>query len=186
MQHALGTLVVAAVLLCSQPAHAFLEFNAFYFSDAMNTGTSSTSTRTFIEATLGFMIDKGGRYYAGWAYASHGASDSPSGTAVTYASTEMGPRFLIMIDKAKEWSLGFGYYLVTSAAYSSGTSETWKGSALKADIGYNFNVMESFQLGARLNYSSATYVEKLVGSAYSTVSNTRAFIYPSLYMNWIW
>jgi hypothetical protein len=178
--------LISACILCARPAHAFMELNAFYFSDTMNTGTAAVSTRMFIETALGFMIDKNSRYFAGWAYAMHSASDSPSGTAITYASTEMGPRFVIMIDKAKEWSLGFGYYLVTKATYNPGTSEEWKGTALKIDLGYNFNVNDAFQWGARLNYSSATYTEKLVGAAYSTSSNSRIFIYPSVYTMWIW
>jgi hypothetical protein len=178
--------VVTVGVLWSRPAHAFLELNAFYFSDTMNTGSASTSTRTFVETALGFMIDKSGRYFAGWAYAMHNASDSPSGTAITYASQEMGPRFLIMLDKGKEWSVGLGYYLVTKATYSAGTSQVWSGTALKVDFGYNFNVNESFQLGVRMNYSSATYSSALTGAVYSTSANSRVYIYPSLYSNWVW
>lgn len=181
-----AVILVTAGVLWSRPAHAFLELNAFYFADTLNTGTASTSTRMFVETALGFMIDKNGRYYAGWAYAMHNASDSPSGTAVTYTSSEMGPRFILMLDKGKEWSVGLGYYLVTKAVYSAGTSQNWSGTALKVDFGYNFNVNESFQLGVRMNYSAATYSSTLVGTAYSTSSNSRTYIYPSLYAMWIW
>lgn len=176
-----GLFALLAALLPASRAHAFIELNAFYFSDTMAADSSASSNRMFVEGTLGFMIDKKGEYLVGWAYGMFNATDTTT-SSITYASTQMGPRFVWVIDKAKNWSLGLGYYLVTSATYNAGTEEKWKGSAIKADAGYNFNVTDRFQMGVRLNYSAATYTEKLVGATtYSEVSYTRSFIYPSLY-----
>ncbi len=170
-------------------AQAYVELNGFYTSDALTvTGGSAASGRTYFEGAIGFEIDKKGRYLVGWGYASFSTTDTSGGTTTTYSSSQMGPRFLWIIDKKKNWSLGLAYYLVTTGSYapSGGTSEQWKGTALKADFGYNFPVTEKFHLGLRMNYSSATYTEKFVGEAYTKVSNTKSAIYPSVYSIWYW
>lgn len=175
-------LFLATSMLCSR-AHAFVELNTFYFSQAESTATTSNSSRTFIEGTLGYRIDKAGQFLVGWGVASHSQSDS--GTASTsYSSFQMGPRFLWMIDRAKNWSFGFAYYIVTKATYDSGAGsggETWKGTAMHFDAGYNLPVSDQFFVAIRLNYSMASYTEKLVGSTtYSTIGYTKNYIYPSL------
>jgi hypothetical protein len=169
------------VLLPARKANAFIELNAFYFTDTMSAATTPSSNRMFIETTLGFMVDKNGQYLVGWAYGMFNATDN-NGSAVTYASTQMGPRFVWNMDKQHHWSLGLGYYLISKASFNAGTDEQWKGSAIKADIGYNLDIAERFQLGLRLNYSAASYTEKLIGSStYSTIGYTRTFMYPSVY-----
>lgn len=169
------------VLLPARKANAFIELNAFYFTDTMAAATSPTSSRMFIEGTLGFMIDKNGQYLVGWAYGMFNSTDN-NGTAITYGSTQMGPRFVWNMDKQHHWSLGLGYYLVTNATYNGGSDEKWKGSAIKADVGYNLDIADRFQLGLRLNFSTASYTEKLVGdTTYSTIAYTRTFMYPSIY-----
>jgi hypothetical protein len=177
------------LLLCLPlQAFGFVELNAFYFSKSETTATSSTAGYTFLEATLGFRVDRQGQYLVGWGYASH--SESLSGSSTTaYSSSQMGPRFLWMIDKQKTWSLGFAYYIVTSASYSSGSgsADTWKGTALHVDGGYNMPVGDSFYASLRLNYSAATYSELLTGgTSYSTISYAKTYIYPSVAAVYIW
>lgn len=180
-------LFLVIFMLCSfgalKPAHAFLELNAFYFSEAESAAASTNSTRTFIEGTLGYRIDKAGQYLVGWGVASHSQSQTATQTTA-YSSLQMGPRFLWMIDKAKNWSFGFAYYIVTKATYDAGggaTSETWKGSAFHFDGGYNLPISDGFFACLRLNYSSASYNEKIVGSTtYSTIGYSKTFLYPSI------
>lgn len=175
--------VVALFLtvIVSMPADAFIELNTFYFSEAETTAATSNSNRTFLEGTVGYRIDKAGQYLVGWGVASH--SQTVSATAsTTYSSLQMGPRFLWLIDKSKNWSIGLAYYIVTKATYDNGSgAETWKGAAYHFDAGYNLPVNDSFYLAVRLNYSLSSYNEKLVGATtYSTVSYSKSFIYPSL------
>lgn len=177
-------IVVAVALSSLLPARAvaFIELNAFYFSESETTATTSTASRMFIDAAIGFRIDKKGQYLVGWGYSTHSQTDAGTATT-TYTSTQMGPRFLWFIDKDKIWSLGLAYYLVTQASYSDGTgnAETWKGSALHVDAGYNLPFSENLSMGLRLNYSSASYAEKLIGSDdYSTIAYVKTFIYPSI------
>ncbi len=181
-------LVVLVILLFSlawtTTANAFVELNTFFMTNSLKTTAATTSSQTYLETTVGFAIDNKSQYQVGWAYNLFSTSDAAT-TTQTYSSTQMGPRFIAFLTKSKSWSAGFGYYLTTSATYSdgTGTSETWKGSALKLDVGYNMPISEQFYLGFRLNYSSATYVERLVATTtYTTVSYAKTTMYPSIYM----
>lgn len=165
-----------------ESANAFAELNLFYTSEASSTGSTVNRGRTFIEGTLGFRVDKAGQYLVGWGFASHSIADTAT-SSETYSSTQMGPRFLWMIDKSKNWSVGLAYYIVTTGSYSGGggSSETWKGTALHADLGYNLPLDDNLLFSVRYNYSAATYSERLVDSTtYSAVSYNKTFIYPSL------
>lgn len=166
-------------------AKAYVEVNGFYSSDSLSqTAGTKSDSKVYFEGAIGFSIDKASRYLVGWGYASFGNSDSAAGGVESkYASTQMGPRFVYNIDKAKHWSAALAYYIVTKASYSAngGASEEWKGTALKFDAGYNLEVTPSFFLGLRMNYSSATYTDKYVGTTWTTESNTKTSIYPSAY-----
>jgi hypothetical protein len=175
--------VSLVIQICQmESANAFAELNVFYTSEASSSGSTVNRGRTFIEGTLGFRVDKAGQYLVGWGFASHSVADSAA-SSETYSSTQMGPRFLWMIDKSKNWSVGLAYYIVTTGSYSAGggSSESWKGTALHADFGYNLPLDDRLFFSVRYNYSSATYTERLVDStAYSAVSYSKTFIYPSL------
>lgn len=185
MRHLRQLTFALLVLAAASPASAFFELNAFYYSDTMTTSGSAAHNRMNIEGCLGFAIDKKDKYLVGWGYHMMTSSNQAVGAqAETYSSTQMGPRFIVGVDKNNEWTVGLAYYLVTNASYSdgSGSSVTWKGTALKFDFGYNFAVSENFSLGMRFNYASATYSEQLVGSTtYSTVGYAATSMYPSLY-----
>ncbi|MGE3759141.1 MAG: hypothetical protein AB7H97_15365 [Pseudobdellovibrionaceae bacterium] len=176
-------LVLIGFLFSSNAYAGFLEFNAFYFADTMNMTEASTTNRTFFELAVGFSMDKKGDYLVGWNYGSYTATDTSTTTA-SYSSTQMGPRFLFMLNKAKTWSLGTTYNLVTSAKYSpggSGVDTTWKGTGIKVDVGYNFDLSGTL-IGIRLNYASGSYNEEITGgTALGAVSYSRNFIYPSIY-----
>jgi hypothetical protein len=177
--------LICFYLLCATQAWAYVELNGFYSSDALaQTSGNRTDSKMYFEGAIGFSIDKASRWLAGWGYASFSNAESAgAGSDVKYSSTQMGPRFVYNIDKAKNWSMALAYYLVTKAEYSAsgGTSEQWKGTALKFDAGYNLPITESFFVGLRMNYSAASYTDKYVGSTWTTESNTKTSIYPSAY-----
>jgi hypothetical protein len=174
-------LLFAVISLLTPRAEAFIEINLFYDSDALSTPSSASDTKTYYEACLGFGIDSKGRYLVGWDYSSFSKTDSGT-TSSTYTSTQMGPRFIFMFGKDKQWSLGVGYYLVTTGDYNaSNTDKQLTGTAFKVDAGYNFPMTDDFMLGIRLNYSAATYTSQLVGGSYSGISDTVNLIYPSVY-----
>lgn len=171
------------VVIAACPARAYIEFNAFYLSDSLTTSSTTSSSKMFIEGAIGFAIDRKGSYLVGWNYSLYNTSDSGT-TTDTYSSTQMGPRFVFMLDKARNWGLGLGYYLVTTATFDSGGSgeQKWKGTAFKVDIGYTLDLNEAVKFGIRMNYSAASYNEQLVGDTdYSKVTHSRSHIFPSLY-----
>lgn len=180
---------VLAVFVISPRAGAYIELNAFYIGDSFNTGATVSSTRMFVEGSLGFAIDRKSQFLVGWNYGLHTTSESANSNSTTYSSTQMGPRFIWFLTRSKSWSLGLAYNLVTKADFNSdgNSTESWSGTALKADLGYNFSLGESSYLGVRLNYSSATYTSKLVGSTdYSEISNVVTSTHPSIYFIYLW
>jgi hypothetical protein len=185
----LALLVLGVALLRPANSQGYVELSAMYLSDTLNPGTTTTSTtRMYIDGSIGFMIDKRGQYLAGWGYSMHSTSNGADNTT-TYSSTQMGPRFLIYLDRDLTYVLGLAYLLVSSASYSdgAGTDETWKGTVIRADFGYAFAISPTLQLIGRFNYSMASYVEKLVGgTTYSTDASKQTAMYPSIALNWIW
>ena len=176
-------LIVLLCLMTAPKASAFAELNLFYFNDALSSTSTASNNRTYIDVAAGFAIDSKKRYNIGWNYTIHTATDANGAAKTTYSSTQMGPRFVWILDRNNSWSLGVGLYLISKAKFDDGAGNTpeWRGMAYKFDIGYNFPVSESFFFGTRLNYSSATFNEQIVNSAsYSNVSYSRSGIYPSL------
>lgn len=171
------------LILSSKAFAGYLELNTFYFTDNTKVDQTNTLGRIFLEFSFGFAADKRGDYLIGWNYGSYATTDSIAGTTGTYASTQMGPRFLFMLDRAKAWTLGFAYNLVSTATYNPGTeATTWKGTGLKLDVGHNWQVTETVKLGIRLNYSSSSFSEEITGgTALSQVSYNKTLIYPSFY-----
>lgn len=177
-------LVVAMGLgmVVAEPAQAFFEGNFFYATDNETFASNNAQTHMIYNFAVGFSIDKAGKYLAGWGYTGDSQTTTTT-SATTYSSTQMGPRFIFMLDRRKSYSLGLAYYLSTAASYSAagGSAETWKGTTLLLDLGYNLEVASDTFFAIRLNYSSASYSERLVGSTtYSTVSYNKTLMYPSL------
>ena len=176
--------LVIFCLLTAQRASAFVELNLFYFNDALTMSTSASNNRMAIDGAVGFAIDSKKRYNVGWNYTTQSATDVSGSSTKTYSSTQMGPRFVWMIDRNNSWSLGLGLYLISKAKFDDGAGNTpeWRGTAYKFDVGYNFPINESVYFGLRMNYSSASFSEQIVNSAtYSNVSYSRSAIYPSIY-----
>ena len=76
--------IMTSVLTVKVRAH--VEVNAFYTGEALSAGSTMTSNRTFIEAAIGFSIDKKAQYNVGWNYSMMSMSDV-STTTTTYSST---------------------------------------------------------------------------------------------------
>jgi hypothetical protein len=175
-------------MVFAQKASAFAELNLFYFNDSLTNSTSASNNRTYIDVAAGFAIDSKKRYNIGWNYTTQTATDSSGAVTTKYSSTQMGPRFVWILDKDSTWSLGLGLLLISKAKFDDGAGNTpeWRGTAYKIDIGYNFPISESFFFGLRLNYSTATFNEQIVNSAsLSNVSYSRSGIYPSLYTYYV-
>lgn len=121
--------------------------------------------------------------YVGWNYLSTSATDNPGTTAETVSGTQMGLKFFYFFGRSQMWRLGLAYNLVASANYNV-TGAVWKGTGILADLGAAIPVTDSGSFVLRLNYSSSTYVDEYIGVAYTQVTNTRVYIYPSVGYQW--
>lgn len=170
------------LLFSSQALGFHIEANAFYFGDTFVADTNSTGTYSAYDASLNIDLTKKGGVTIGWSYMMVD-SQQKLGSEYKYTTSEMGPRLGFFLDKEKNWSIGAAYHLVGSAKYEApGLSNvTWKGTSLKADLGYGATFSESFRMGFKLNYYSSTWAEQLVNdSDYSKIAYTRSWIYPSI------
>lgn len=160
---------------------AVFDLNTFYLTDTLSTDDTDEHAITIYAFFLGFMLDNKKRFQLGWNYASYTTNNSSAGTETEYTSPQMGPAFVMFIDKDRNWRFSFAYNLVTTAEYTSGsTSEEWRGSGMAGDLGYQFQATEIFSFGLRLNYSTTAFSESLVGTTQSSVSHSKALIYPSI------
>jgi hypothetical protein len=167
-----------------QAAH--IEGNLFYLSDSLTaSSTETTASRILGDVALMINLTKKGGITVGWSYNYVSATDSAA-TEQSFSLTEMGPKFGFFFDKAKEWGLGLAYHLLSDATYDDdGTQVTWEGNSYKAEIGYAPAFGESFRAGVYLNYYQANFSEQLDSSEnFSTVSNSRSIIYPSIHFSY--
>lgn len=175
--------IFLSLVSLSSKASAYLELNGFYNTDNFKHSSTNNNSQMLYDVSIGFAVDKKSYYNIGWNYTGHSTTKATT-TTESYASTQMGPRFLFFFDKAKMFSLGFAYNLSTKGTFNNGTTtSTWKGTGMKADFGVNFPIGETSLIGFRLNYSSTSYNEQLQNTTtYSVVSYNRTFMYPSICM----
>lgn len=161
---------------------AVVDFNVYYLSDTLSTTTDDTVNHTIYSAFIGFALDKKAYFNLGWNYGTYSTETQAGTTKKTYNSTQMGPGMLIYFDKDHQWVLGFSYNLSIEGTYKNGTAteQKWDGTAMAGFFGAQFLVGDFVFVGARLNYSSTSYTEKVVGSTLTEVSYTKSMIYPSI------
>jgi hypothetical protein len=173
-----------ACFLTASNARAFiLDLNMFYYSDAFKVAEQNNATRMFGDLGIGLSADKKGMYVIGWNIGYTSAVDQVAGVNTTYTVTEMGPKFGMFFDKERFWSLWATYNLVVNGTYSAAgaTSETWRGSSIKIEMGVTPALDTEYFAGVKLVYHSETFNESLIGSSnYSQVTYSRSFIYPAL------
>lgn len=188
--HVVRILAILAALALPLKAKALhIDGNFFYFSDAFKITTPATNTFMAVDGSVNIDLDKKGQFTVGWAYISiTNSSKNADGDVIAFTTSDMGPRLSWFLDKQKAWGLGVVYGLISNATYKGGelSNVKWRGTSLKADFGYTHEfVEESFFMGLRMNYYSASWIEQLVGSTdYSKITYTRGLIYPSLYFRW--
>lgn len=178
-----GLWIACAGLLFSAPsAQGFtLDLNAFYMSDTLTVSSDTTSTKIFGDLAAMMSMDRKGRLLLGWSYGYISINESGSTTS-EFSLTEMGPKIGYYITKDYLWSVFFVYNLQSTAEYSSGaTTAEWRGTSMKAEIGFTPAFSETFYAGLKLNYYLASFDEQFVsGTTFSTISNTRTTIYPTV------
>ena len=180
--------VILSFFYAPKASAGIVDLNLLYYTDSTTATTVASGSKLFYDVCLGFSVYKNNEIIIGWNYANYSTSETAGTTTTTYSSTQMGPKFIFFLNHDHNWRIGAAYNLISKATYQNGAnpSETWKGSAYAIDVGYQFLLSETFLFGARLNYSLSSYNEKLIGAAYSTISNSQTYIYPSLAVSYLW
>ncbi|MCB0385461.1 MAG: hypothetical protein KDD43_08715 [Bdellovibrionales bacterium] len=181
--------LIASIIvgLSTLSASAFsIDTNLFYLSDALSVTSDTTATKMFLDVSINLDLSKKGDFTIGWGYSIISIGDEAGGTETTFGLTEMGPRFGYYIDKERLWGLFLTYNLQATADYKAGGTEVeWRGSSLKAEIGYRPELTENLLAGMHLIYYSASFSEQLSGSTtFTLVSNSRSIIYPAFTLSY--
>lgn len=174
-------LIAAFIQISVSKAQCYFEFNGYYFTKDQKTDEILKSTDMNYEIALGYSIDKAKRYKVGWSYL--GIQEKISGSLETkYASTHMGPKFLVSLDKEHKWVVGLSYLLSSQLKLSENSADySYKGNSIKADLGYQILVGDWLRLSMRLNYIQSSWTERLDSSdQYLKTSHKKSVMWPSL------
>lgn len=171
-------MIILIVIFPLTKAKAFvMDTNMMYFSDTATLADTTTTSRTQYDLGIGFAIRK--NYLFMLSYGSFNSSDATS-TTTTFACTNMGIRFGMYFGQGRGWYTSLDYGIKATVTYSGTSSEEYRGTSLKYDLGRLFWLGDSMALGLKLVYYAPSFNEKVVSSTLTTVSYTRATIYPGL------
>jgi hypothetical protein len=165
----------------------YLDLNTLYFSDQFTATNTTKIGRTQYDLGLGFDITKSRQLILALASGATSLTDTTTTATVSFAISDLGLKLIYFFDKAKAFSVGISYNLISTAKYNDGTTEVeLRGSSTKVDLGYNFWLVDTFAIGLRFFSYSATYKESVTNNTISKVAYTRTLIYPSLSLVYNW
>lgn len=159
---------------------AYLDINFLSFSDTFQTDTTNTISRTMYDVGAGVLMGKSESWIWAMSYGSGKFTDQGS-TTTTYSYTDLGIKMGYFWTKQKSWFSTLTYNIESKAKYNDGTSEVeFRGSSIKADLGYVFWPAETVGVAAKIFYYAPTFTESIASETLTQVSNKRAIIYPSI------
>lgn len=121
-------------------------------------------------------------------YGSFNATDSDDTVTQTYTQTDMGFNFGFYIGRGRNWIIDVAYMMTSKAKFSdgSGNDVEWRGTSIKADIGYLFEMDENFQFSAKLFYYMPAFIEQISNTTtIEQVSYRRTTMYPGFAIYWV-
>lgn len=185
MKKLIKPLLILLTLFTAARARAFvIDTNLFYLSDSITADENSSHAATYFDILVGFDIDKKGMYQIGWNYSSHSSTTENNGNEVTFkTSTEMGPGFVVYMNKKRTLRFGFAYNYKMIADYEAngGAKAEWRGTSMLANFGYQIRWDGITSLGIRLNYVSITADESVnTSNTKQDVSHKKSILYPSI------
>jgi hypothetical protein len=174
--------ILLLILFLHEPAKAtYLDLNLLYFSDQFTAATETKIGRTQYDLGLGFDITKSRQLVLALDTGSSSLTDANGTSTINFTVTDLGLKLIYFLDKAKGFSFSLTYNLISTAKYNDGSTESeFRGSSIKTDFGYNFWLAESFALGIKFFYYSATFKESIANNTITNIAYKRTLIYPSL------
>ncbi len=155
------------------------DLSFFYTSDSATAAADQTRTTTIYSASILLDVNKKERFFIGWNYLSFGTAEAGL-VEDTFAQTSMGPSFMYIPTKSKNWSIEFSYHLIMSASTSSVSGSQWTGTSMLGSVGYMPEMNEGLRVGLKLNYLGSTYAKETIATTVNDISYTRSYIYPSI------
>jgi hypothetical protein len=151
-----------------------------YDSQSGTNGNGVTTTRTLIDAGLGYRFATS-PFYLGGVYTYDNTADTGTSSAKDL-TTAYGAAIGLITDNVY---MLFNYYV--SAQYdqtsSSGTTTSYtSGSGFGVAIGYMFSVGSSFRLGPELDYRNLQYTKRSVSGSSGSASLTMSTLVPYVTM----
>lgn len=164
-----------------------MHVNSLYYSDAMSAGSETKANRLQWDAGIGVELGPRKNYLIQIVYGSFNSTDEVGSVTKTYAGTDMGINFGYQFGSKKSWIVDAAYMFISKVKYSdgSGTEVEWRGTALKADFGYQFWLVdELLALGLKIFYYAPTFTEEISTTTLTQVSYKRTVIYPGVSLLW--
>lgn len=166
-------------------AGVFAEFNGYLATDSFTTTGSATTSRSFYALDIYANLEKKNRIFAGFHVDQISFSDGDGTTTRTLTGMNMGPMFLVAINKDQTYTLSAGYLLKATGAYNNGaTSSDLTGTGMFAVLSMMPEFAENWFGGLKLNYYSLSYTKSSVGTTAEDVSYTRTLMFPSIGLAW--
>ncbi|HMN67653.1 MAG TPA: hypothetical protein PKC28_03860 [Bdellovibrionales bacterium] len=116
-------------------------------------------------------------------------TESPASEETSLVITDMGPKVIYYLEKARNWQAAVTYNLIGRANYTAPGAEATelRGTSYKFEIGYLGQMWDKVFMGAKINYYSASFAEEISGeTSIEKVTHGRAVIYPSFAMTIRW
>jgi hypothetical protein len=182
-------LTVLLFLMIPKAFAGVVTLNSLYYSDALTTSTEAKNTRTQYDLAVGIHIGSKKSVLAQLIYGSYASNDTSNSITRAYTQTDMGINFGFYIGKQRNWIFDIAYMITSKAKYNDGTGASeieWRGTAIKADFGYLFDMDENFQFSTKLFYYAPTFIEEVSNTTTLTaVSYKRVSMYPGFAIYWV-
>lgn len=136
---------------------------------------------------LGFTINQKKSFYIGWSLYNVATKDEVNQQKSNYTTQDMGPSLRYEFGRSSMYFINFIYGIRTQTAYDSGgTAEQWLGTNYLLQLGVAPEIADGVQVSFAFNYFSGGAAKKLVSDVQTSVSYSKAFMTPTVGINYKW
>jgi hypothetical protein len=170
-------------------ADALLGLDYILFTDknTVESDTSSTSSKTMYAFNVQFSINQKKNFYLGWALYNVTTKDDVNQQKSNYATADMGPSFRYEFGRSGLYFVNFIYGIRTQTTFDTGgISEQWLGTNYLMQFGVSPEISDNFLVSFAFNYFSGGSSKKVVSDVQTSVSYSKAFMTPTVGINYKW
>lgn len=169
-------------------ASFLMDFDATVFQDSIKSTATASHSKTIYDAGVFAPIDSKDTFYLGALYSNTSTSDSDAngvGTSFSHGDIVLGAKWYM--DKDKVFSITAGYGVLATGTYQTGSSasESWRGTSTYAKI-TAAPALKRFLIGISIIYSAASFNEKNIAGATTSVTYSQTVLTPALNLGLNW